>query len=497
MLKCKKTLKNMSGNRIFSPKILTTITYKERILPIQIIDKRKRMSIYVNRILNMKQIKVIGFDMDHTLVRYHSDKFEELTFKISIDKLIKDLGYPEIIRNFKFDFTKAIRGLVIDKEYGNILKVSLYSRIKNSYHGTRPLSYKEQLKLYGGANIDLREGRYLSVDTTFSIAFVIIFSQLIDLKNSNPKLNLPIFSELADDVIHVVDIAHRDGTLKEEVKANLETYVIKEEAVVVALERYKKYGKRLWIITNSGYAYTKALLDHCITPFLKDHKCWSELFEITVTLSAKPRFFTDHLSFLKVDTKSGLLENYDKKLEPGIYQGGFGNKLQKDMGVEENEILYLGDHIYGDILKLKKACAWRTALVIEELDSEVVAYKSTKNISVEIDQLMAKKVEIEKQIDDLYSKEFEHGEKVNKDTLHAKFDEVEKIDKNLGKHIKSYESHFNPMWGEVMRAGAEPSFFAEQVERYACIYMTKISDFNDVSPRMYFRPGKRRLSHEI
>lgn len=455
------------------------------------------MSIYVNRILNMKHIKVIGFDMDHTLVRYHSDKFEELVFNKTIDKLVNDLSYDEKIRKFNFDFSKAIRGLVIDKENGNILKVSLYSKIKNSYHGSRALTYKEQLKLYGGSNIDLRDGKYISVDTTFSIAFVIIFTQLIDLKNSNPELELPSFAELADDVLHCVDIAHRDGTLKEVVKANLETYVIKEAAVVEALERYKRYGKRLWIITNSGYNYTKALLDHCITPFLKDHKCWSELFEISVTLAAKPRFFTDHLPFLKVDTNSGLLENYDKKVEPGIYQGGFGHKLQQDMNVEESEILYLGDHIYGDILKLKKACAWRTALVIEEMDKEVSAYKSTKSISVEIDQLMAKKIELEKEIDELYAQEFEHGKKVDKEILHAKFDEVEKIDKNLGKNIKSYESHFNPMWGEVMRAGAEPSFFAEQVERYACIYMTKISDFNDVSPRTYFRPAKRRLAHEI
>ena len=44
------------------------------------------MSIFVNRMLNMKHIKVIGFDMDHTLVRYHSDRFEELTFKESLKK---------------------------------------------------------------------------------------------------------------------------------------------------------------------------------------------------------------------------------------------------------------------------------------------------------------------------------------------------------------------------------------------------------------------------
>ena len=444
----------------------------------------------------MKHIKVIGFDMDHTLVRYHTDKFEELVFDITINKLINDHNYPEEIKKFKFEFDKAIRGLIIDKDNGNTLKVSLYSKIKTSYHGSKVLSYKEQLKLYGSENIDLREDRYLSVDTAFSIAFVVIYSQLIDMKDRGANDSLPTYKEIADDVLNCVDIAHRDGSIKEEVKANLEKYVIKEKGVVEALERFVKYGKRVWIVTNSGYAYTKALLDYCINPFL-EKGTWQDLFEITVTLSAKPRFFTDKLSFLSVDTETGMLENYDKKLIPGVYQGGYGVKLQQDMGIEESEILYLGDHIYGDILKLKKACAWRTALVIEELSKEVSAYKSTKSISVEIDNLMQEKIKLEKEIDALYAQEHEYEKDVDKSEVHAKFDEIEKIDKNLGKHIRNYESHFNSQWGEVMRAGAEPSFFAEQVERYACIYMTKISDFNDFSPRMYFRPGKRRLSHEI
>jgi HAD superfamily 5'-nucleotidase-like hydrolase len=444
----------------------------------------------------MKHIKVIGFDMDHTLVRYHTDKFEQLVFNITINKLINDHGYPEEIKKFKFEFDKAIRGLIIDKDNGNTLKVSLYSKIKNSFHGSKVLSYKDQLKLYGSENIDLREDRYLSVDTAFSIAFVVIYAQLVDLKDSTPNLNLPTYNEIADDILNCVDIAHRDGSIKEEVKQNLETYVIKEKEVVEVLERFVQYGKKVWIITNSGYAYTKALLDYCINPFLKEGT-WQDLFEITVTLSAKPRFFTDKLSFLSVDTETGMLENYDKKLVPGVYQGGYGVKLQQDMAVEESEILYLGDHIYGDILKLKKACAWRTALVIEELSKEVAAYKSTKSISVEIDHLMEEKIRLEKEVDNLYADEHEFKKEVNKAIVHAKFDEIEKIDKNLGKHIRSYESHFNPQWGEVMRAGAEPSFFAEQIERYACIYMTKISDFNEFSPRMYFRPGKRRLAHEI
>ena len=34
------------------------------------------MSIYVNRSLNLKQMALIGFDMDYTLVRYNTQAFE-------------------------------------------------------------------------------------------------------------------------------------------------------------------------------------------------------------------------------------------------------------------------------------------------------------------------------------------------------------------------------------------------------------------------------------
>ena len=455
------------------------------------------MSIFVNRVLNMKHIKVIGFDMDHTLVRYHSDKFEELTFNESVQKLLSDKEYPKEISEFKFDFNSAIRGLIVDKVNGNILKVSLYNKIKTAYHGTKVLSYKEQKKLYRGSSVDLSEAQYMSIDTTFSIAHTVLFAQLVDLKDKKPDLDLPEYANIADDVTYAVDLAHRDGSLKDAVKANLADYVIKDEKIVNALEKYAKYGKRLWVVTNSDYNYTKALLDYTINPFLKDHKDWTELFEITVTLACKPRFFTDTNAFLSVEDNTGLMSNFDKKVIPGIYQGGNAIKLQVDMGVNEDEILYLGDHIYGDIVKLKKACGWRTALVIEELDREVAAYKSTKAISIDIDNLMDQKIVLEKLIDNLYSKEHEFGEKVAKDDVFSKFDQIDKIDKQIGSLIKQYEANFNHHWGEVMRAGAEPSIFASQVERYACIYMTKVSDFCDYNPRNYYRPSKKKMSHEL
>jgi 5' nucleotidase family len=48
-----------------------------------------------------------------------------------------------------------------------------------------------------------------------------------------------------------------------------------------------------------------------------------------------------------------------------------------------------------------------------------------------------------------------------------------------------------------MRAGNEESYFANQTERFACIYMAKLADFLECSPRTYFRAPRRPMAHEI
>src|SRR5215213_2693866 len=102
------------------------------------------MGIYVNRTLNMKQIAAIGFDMDYTLVRYDSDAFEEMTYKEMKKKLIEVKGYPDVINDLKFQFNLAIRGLVIDKPNGNVLKLSTYSKVKHAFHGLKEMDFKTQ-----------------------------------------------------------------------------------------------------------------------------------------------------------------------------------------------------------------------------------------------------------------------------------------------------------------------------------------------------------------
>src|SRR5476649_1022221 len=91
--------------------------------------------VFVNRTLNLRKIQYLGFDMDHTLVRYNSYNFEQLSHKVVLEKLVASRSYPAEIKSFPFDYTRCIRGLVIDRRLGNLLKLNRYSGIRASSHG--------------------------------------------------------------------------------------------------------------------------------------------------------------------------------------------------------------------------------------------------------------------------------------------------------------------------------------------------------------------------
>ncbi|MBX3020755.1 MAG: HAD-IG family 5'-nucleotidase [Bdellovibrionales bacterium] len=453
--------------------------------------------VFVNRTLNLKRIRYLGFDMDHTLVRYNSAAFEELAHRIMIEKLVKDMNYPSTILNLSFSYDRAIRGLVIDKDKGNVLKLSRYSAIRVSYHGCRPIDYREQTRLYKSVYIDLRDPNYLAIDTSFSIAFAGLFMQLVDLKDSPEGVALPDYSRIADDVTTVLDRAHRDGSLKDEVRKNLDKYILKDAATVAGLERYKKHGKKLFVVTNSDFSYTKLLLDHTITPFVKEHKGWQDLFDYVITLSAKPSFFMGKQRFLKIDPTTGFMTNMDAKLVPGIYQGGSANVFTSDLDVAPDEILYIGDHIYGDILRLKKDCAWRTALVVEELEDELAQEKKSLPILDRINGLMEQKFPLEIKLDEMISAQVEQGTHEHDETIRKLLGEISELDKQISPLIKQQQQMYNPYWGEVMRTGIEESYFAYQVDRFACIYMAKLSEMLATSPRTYFRSPRRPMAHDL
>src|SRR3990167_3423965 len=349
-------------------------------------------TVFVNRILNMKKIKFIGLDMDHTLVRYQTKNFEETVYKLVVERLILDKGYPDKIKQCQFDFAHAIRGLVVDCQNGNILKLSRFAAIRHSSHGTKPIEFIEQQRIYRSIYIDLRDPNYIAIDTVFSIAFCVLYAQLIDYKDQHPQ-ELPDYNTLAYDALHTVNAVHAQGSLKPTIIENLEQFVLRDENIVLGLKRMIKYGKKIFLLTNSEYYYTKHLLNYAITPYMQAHESWQDLFEFVIVAADKPRFFYDHLPFTNIKNLNQTIK-FEKH---GIYQGGNATEFTQALSLSGDEILYIGDHIYGDILRLKKACNWRTALVIEEIGHEIEAQHKARYIQQQINSYMEEKKELEHQ----------------------------------------------------------------------------------------------------
>ncbi len=454
-----------------------------------------KRNVFINRTLNLRKIAYIGLDMDHTLVRYNSRAFEALAYDQMLHKLVNEKKYPAEVLKLKFDFDSVIRGLVVDSGKGNLLKVSRHGAIRASLHGTEKISFHQQQRDYQGTYVDLGSPDFSAIDTAFSMSVAALFGQLVGLKDASPT-QYPDYALLLEDIVGVMDMSHRDDSLKSIVRKNMGDYLIQEPEVAKGLERYKQHGKKLFILTNSDFHYTKALLDYAIDPFLEQHRSWMELFDYTITSARKPRFFFDKQHFLKVNPADGTMTNYDAKLVPGIYQGGCADLLEKSLDVGGDDILYIGDHIYGDIVRLKKDCAWRTALVVEELGDEIDKMQKVKPSQDKIRELMQKKKPLEEQLVDLVTEEIETGES-HSDTISEIQTAINQVDSAIAPLIKETQAAFNHTWGEVMRAGNEESYFANQVDRFADIYMPKLADLLAISPRTYFRSFRRPLAHEL
>lgn len=456
-----------------------------------------RFPIYCNRTLNLKKIKMIGLDMDHTLVRYDTEAFEGLVYDFAIKALVSDKNYPEMVKELRFNFQDAIRGLVIDSQNGNILKLSRYGIIKQCRHGRHLKTYKEQSEFYRSTYIDLNDHNYIAIDTAFSIAFCALYGQLIDLKDEFPHL-FPSYRQIALETIDVIDKIHAKGEMKAYILKNHEKFIHISADVVNGIKRFIQFGKQFFILTNSDYHYTKQLLKITIEPFLDPGQRLNDLFPYIITLANKPRFFYDNLNFLQVHQDLELMSNLQGPIQPGIYQGGNAKKFTKDLDLQDDEILYIGDHIYGDIVRLKKDCNWRTALVVDELGDEITRQQAATATEDKIIQLMKIKQELEIEYAWELTQEppsLQHRpHNIKLDSIQA---QIFEIDKQLTLLIKEQESYFNENWGKIFRAGAEETFFAFQAERYACIYMEKLQDLLSLPPMAYFRAYRRMLSHDI
>lgn len=469
--------------------------------------------VFCNRTLNMKSIKAIGFDMDYTLALYKPETFEKLAYHETLKKLL-DLGYSKEILNWEFDHTYMIRGLVIDKNRGNVLKMDRHRYVKVAYHGFKELTREERRKLYDVENvISYEEPHFALIDTLFSLAEAFLFIQLVDFKDKSDKLTHKSYNDIYTDVRKSIDLCHRDGSIKNKVSENPGKYINQDPNLVPILTDIKKSGRKIFIVTNSLWDYTNIVMNYiCLNNKSNLSFSWLDYFDVVITGSQKPSFFMGKNPIYAVELKSCMLKNIDlltlskkESQETKVFQGGHFKLLYDILGIKAgSEILYIGDHIYGDILRSKKEIGWRTMLVIEELEKEIKAIQSLNDQYHLCDNLNKKRVTLENEFERLQILE-KQAEKNNETLKQEEFNKkIKKVGYDLlkikeieKKEIKAYHHNLHPVWGELMKTGRQNSRFAAQVENYACLYTSKFTNLIHYGPHKNFRAVRDFMPHDI
>uniref|UniRef100_A0A8B9JZS6 Cytosolic purine 5'-nucleotidase n=1 Tax=Astyanax mexicanus TaxID=7994 RepID=A0A8B9JZS6_ASTMX len=416
----------------------------------------------------MEKIKCFGFDMDYTLAVYKSPEYESLGFDLTVERLVS-IGYPQELLNFVYDPSFPTRGLVFDTTYGNLLKVDAYGNIL-------VLILKE---LYPNKFIQRGDTeRFYILNTLFNLPETYLFACLVDFFTNCSRYTscetgfkdgdlFMSFKSMFQDVRDAVDWVHFKGSLKEKTVENLEKYVVKDVKLPLLLSRMNEVAK-VFLATNSDCKYTDKIMTYLFDfPHGSPHRPWQSYFDLILVDARKPVFFGEGTVLRQVDTTTGRLKigTYTGPLQHGIvYSGGSSDIVCDLLGAKGKDILYIGDHIFGDILKSKKRQGWRTFLVIPELAQELHVWTDKSSLFEELQSL---DIFLDCEVCVCFPQKVTHD-----------------MDMCYG------------MMGSLFRSGSRQTLFASQVMRYADLYAATFINLLYYPFSYLFRAAHVQMPHE-
>ncbi|HUP56006.1 MAG TPA: 5'-nucleotidase domain-containing protein, partial [Bdellovibrionota bacterium] len=372
------------------------------------------------------------------------------------------------------------------------------------------LNFEEQREAYSRTIVDLSEDRWIFLNTLFSLSEGCLYAQVVDLLDRKEIPEILGYRELYRALKAEVDGAHAEGRLKAEIIADPERFVILDPETSLAVLDQHHAGKKLLLITNSEWTYTSAMMSYSFDRFLPTGMSWRELFDVIIVGARKPEFFTTRSPLFEVATEDGLLRPVTRSMAEGhAYLGGSARDVESHLKLSGDEILYVGDHMFGDVKVTKSVLRWRTALVLRELEDEIGAISEFQDSERKLSELMDKKETLEGELCQvrLALQRLRQGYGPPGATSHASEAELQKraeelrsshakLDEQVGPLAKASAELANPIWGLLMRAGNDKSHLARQVERYADIYTSRVANLLTATPFVYFRSTRGSLPHD-
>ena len=233
---------------------------------------------------------------------------------------------------------------------------------------------------------------------------------------------------------------------------------------------------------------------------------------VSIVGSCKPQYMLDpYLNLFRVMHEDGSLLNTDglfeiEALGPGgaskflamgkTFQGGNWKHLQAMLETEAGEeILYVGDHLYSDVLRSKRTLGWRSAFIMPELEEEMRVFNDNLPMLKTISRLRELRSEI-----GAFAEIIRHNDNDNDDAAKKQLGKIESMDAVIKEKLtdlaEQWHAAFHPVWGAIFNAGYQDSRFAFYVENYACLYTSKATNLGLFSTSRSFRTIGEMLPHD-
>ena len=460
--------------------------------PLTDVDDRLPPShkLFALRTLPLGDIKAVGFDMDHTLARYRSPEIDELAFKKAARLLVRDRGYSPWLLEIDYDPDFAVRGLVLDGLRGNLLKLNRERQVVRACHGTRTLSRPELDTVYSRRRLSTAAKGFRSIDTLFELPESHIYARMVDGLDHH-VLKAENYLQLFRDVRWAIDTAHRNGEMKAEILQHRDFFIPQDPQLALALDRLKRAGKKLFLLTNSDWTFTNGVLGHLLNGQDEARPRWVDYFDLIVVSSRKPLFFLETPPAWPLE---GL---------PRCFTGGHAAWLEFMLGAQGEEVLYVGDHIYGDVLRSKKNASWRTLLLVPELERELRLLEAKGDDLRELLRLETARRRTLRRASVLMdqwkrnrARRHVLGPRLSSDATVALDQEASQLavstealqhraDLQLLEQERlmgEVEAAFNPKWGPMFRDRDELTRFADQIQQFACAYTGKVGNLYMYDP---------------
>jgi HAD superfamily 5'-nucleotidase-like hydrolase len=482
------------------------VRYREHRIP-------RRHRVFVNRNLRLSKIRAIGFDLDHTLAHYDPVPVERLAFDLTKRKMVEKKAYPGEILDLQYDPEFVIRGLVVDKKRGNCLKMDYFNYVTRGVHGLSPLRSEERKRAYRSSRVRVGHENYVSVDTLFHLPEVYLYLSVVELLERRRGTPLPDYTGLYEDVRAMIDEAHADGSLKSVITSNLDQYIRVDQELRTVLEEFRRSGKKLFLLTNSEWRYTDALLQFILARGRAAPEHWSEIFDFIVVEARKPHFYQNG------ETPVPAPESRELRLKTPVMLGGSASYLERSVGASGEHVLYFGDHTYGDILQSKKLMGWRTAMLVPELDREIQVTQEHAKDFDRLGRLSSERhhIEIEKAAIGrefrrmmliLEEEEKDGPEPTRRPDLAARLQaipgEIAAMDQRAAElqgEIEGLRARldraYNVHWGSLFREGNESSRFGHQLKDFACVYTSRVTNFLHYPWNYYFQSPVSYMPHDF